>query len=116
MKIFCGMLVIFCLVGCSSNPPKLDEQCNKIANYARGVTQWKAIGASIEDISFVSSNPTTLTFQQAYIRNRIYNNDVMDPHRSYTRFYHECVMYGYDNTMAAYEKQMISNINRKIIK
>lgn len=105
--VFCGMLIIL-VVGCSSMTTKdqqIDKECDSLAVYARGVTQWKLMGATKEDISSVSSNPIVLTFQQAYIRDRIFRSDFRNPARAYSRFYNECVMNGYKQTLSFYENE-----------
>lgn len=109
---FCGIVGLIFLVGCSASPAKIDINCDKLAVYARGVTQWKMIGATVEDISNVSSNPTILTFQQAYIRDRIFRSEFKNPARAYDRFYSECVMYGYNDTLVVYENEVIKRIGR----
>lgn len=114
MNIIATIVLAVLMSGCSlMSMNQVDERCDRVALYARGLSAWKHIGASPTDAADFSSFPVILTFQQAYIKGVVYNREFDTPADAYTHFYNECVSLGFEFTMKEYERRFIEDFHNK---
>lgn len=105
MKAF--LLIAAMLVGgvAQATPPIhddtnkiLDDQCNRVASFARSIATLKESGITETDLVQYISQPTVQTFPITLIRHQVYAEN-MRPTVAYQAYYTRCLVVGYSNLL-----------------
>lgn len=93
------------LTGCVTVPPPhpQHEECDKVANYARGIEVLKQVGVTQADTSAYVSQSTVAQFPMQRVRSLVYMKNFGTPAETYVYFYDMCTTIGHQNLLAALE-------------